>query len=126
VLGRLVDIGAELYAMSASCVRAHAMRNGANGREALRMADVFCRRSRHQIDRLFGELFDNEDAATYKLAQAVLRGEHAWLEKGIQQVVADAESGKLAAGGGGRELRPLAGGRKLSGTRETTQIAAGG
>ncbi|MBA2244263.1 MAG: acyl-CoA dehydrogenase family protein, partial [Gemmatimonadetes bacterium] len=46
VLGRLVDIGAELYAMSASCVRAHAMRNGANGREALRMADVFCRRSR--------------------------------------------------------------------------------
>ncbi|CAN5748178.1 acyl-CoA dehydrogenase family protein [soil metagenome] len=126
VLGRLVDIGAELYAMSASCVRAHAMRNGANGREALRMADVFCRRSRHQIDQLFGELFDNEDAATYKLAQSVLRGEHAWLEKGIQQVVGDAEAGKLAAGSGGRELRPLAGGRKLSGTRETTQIAAGG
>ncbi|MGI9181229.1 MAG: acyl-CoA dehydrogenase family protein [Longimicrobiaceae bacterium] len=126
VLGRLVDIGAELYAMSASCVRAHAMRNGANGREALRMADFFCRRSRHQIDRLFGELFDNEDAATYKLAQSVLRGEHAWLEKGIQQVVGDAEAGKLAAGSGGRELRPLAGGRKLSGTRETTQIAAGG
>ncbi|MBA2246231.1 MAG: hypothetical protein H0W11_14855 [Gemmatimonadetes bacterium] len=112
--------------MSASCVRAHAMRNGANGREALRMADVFCRRSRHQIDQLFGELFDNEDAATYKLAQSVLRGEHAWLEKGIQQVVGDAEAGKLAAGSGGRELRPLAGGRKLSGTRETTQIAAGG
>ncbi|HET6764126.1 MAG TPA: acyl-CoA dehydrogenase family protein, partial [Longimicrobiaceae bacterium] len=49
VLGRFVDIGAELYAMSSACVRAHDMRDGPNGREAALLADLFCRRSRLRI-----------------------------------------------------------------------------
>jgi hypothetical protein len=28
-------------------------------------------------------VFDNDDVATYGLAQQVLRGEHAWMERGI-------------------------------------------
>ncbi len=126
VLGRLVDIGAELYAMSATCVRAHAMRKSANGKEVLRVADVFCRRSRHRIEQLFGELFSNQDAVTYKFAQQVLRGEHAWLEQGIQQAIPDELIKELAPEEGGAELRPTRGGRELSGTREATQVAAGG
>jgi alkylation response protein AidB-like acyl-CoA dehydrogenase len=45
LLFRFVDIGAELYAMAASCVRAQSMRQGPEGEGAVRMADVFCRAS---------------------------------------------------------------------------------
>jgi alkylation response protein AidB-like acyl-CoA dehydrogenase len=125
VLGRLVDIGAELFAMSATIVRAHSMRNTASGREMVRMADVFSQRSRHRIEDLFGALFDNADASTYKLAQSVLKGEHDYLERGIVRVFEQIPTPDITPGGGGR-LRPTKGGRKLSETREPTQIAAGG
>jgi hypothetical protein len=34
----------------------------------------------------FDELFDNEDAATYKVARQALAGELGWLEQGIISV----------------------------------------
>lgn len=80
LLGRLVDIGSELFAMSAACSRAHAMRQGEQGNEALQLADLFCRRSRETIEKLFDDLFSNEDRATYRTAQDVLAGRHLWLE----------------------------------------------
>jgi alkylation response protein AidB-like acyl-CoA dehydrogenase len=126
VLGRLVDIGAELFAMSSACVRAQHMKNRANGREAVRMADVFCKRSRHRIGMLFDELFDNADAPTYKLAQEVVRGEHEWLESGIIGVKEQIGDYAFAPAGGGEPLDDLAGRRKVSDTREGTRIAAGG
>jgi hypothetical protein len=126
VLGRLVDVGAELFAMSAACVRAQHMSKRANGREATHMADVFCKRSRHRIDSLFDRLFDNADAPTYKLAQEVVKGEHAWLEEGIMGVMEQIGEGQLAPGGGGEPIDPRAGKRKVSGTREGTRVAAGG
>jgi len=125
VLGRVVDIGAELFAMSATVVRAHSMRNTADGREIVRMADVFCQRAKHRVEHLFDSLFTNADDATYKLAQSVLRGEHEYLEKGIVNVFDQIPQPDITPGGGGR-LKPTEGGRKLSGTREATQIAAGG
>jgi alkylation response protein AidB-like acyl-CoA dehydrogenase len=125
VLGRIVDIGAELFAMSATVVRAHAARNTAEGREIVRMADVFCQRSRRRIAHLFSELFRNADDATYKLAQSVVRGEHEYLERGVVNVFEQIPAPDITPGGGGR-LRPTSGGRKLSGTREATQVAAGG
>ncbi|MCF2435589.1 hypothetical protein LV779_17730 [Streptomyces thinghirensis] len=46
-LGRIVDIGAELFAMSAACVRAEHLRaEGDHGREAYQLADAFCRQAR--------------------------------------------------------------------------------
>jgi hypothetical protein len=93
VLGRLVDIGAELYAMAAVCVRAQS-ESGEEKKKAQRLADVFCRRARRRIEVLFDQVFRNDDNATYKLAQEVLRGEHAWLERGILQVVPD-DAGSL-------------------------------
>ena len=51
--------------------------------EAERLADVFCRESRVRIKRAFASLDGKNDVAHYKLAQEVLRGEHAWLEEGI-------------------------------------------
>jgi len=84
VLFRLVDVGAELYAMAATCARAQTLvhREPAD-RRPLEVANVFCRLSRRRVAALFGGVFDNEDVATYRLAQRVLDGEHAWLEEGV-------------------------------------------
>jgi hypothetical protein len=78
-LGRIVDIGCELYAMSASCVRAQMLGTD----EALELADAFCRQSRLRIQQLFIELWENEDSRNYKLAQDVMAGRYTFVEEGI-------------------------------------------
>jgi hypothetical protein len=83
-LGRIVDIGAELFAMAASCVRAQMLRDqGKDGERAAQLADVFCRQSRLRIERLFDALWTNTDAVDEKLAKAVLAGEHLWFEADV-------------------------------------------
>ncbi len=89
VLGRTVDIGAELFAMAATCSRAlalHARGAGADGASPLQAADIFCRQSRRRVDSLFRQVFSNDDVATYRFAQKVLAGEHRWLEEGLPQL----------------------------------------
>jgi alkylation response protein AidB-like acyl-CoA dehydrogenase len=85
VLGRIVDIGAELYAISAAAVYAQTLteEHPERGDEAIEMADLFIRQARRRVDALFGELFSNDDDANYALAQQVLEGRHTWLEEGI-------------------------------------------
>ena len=95
VLFRIVDIGAELFAMSAACVRAQALRKQGN-EEAMRLADVFCRRTKIRIRHLFDELFDNADDSTYKLAQSVLKGKHAWFETGLGSALDQLYDGTIA------------------------------
>jgi hypothetical protein len=82
VLFRGVDIGAELFAMAAVCVRAQMLAKQGN-REALELADLFCREARRRIDRLFADFYGRNDGPLYKVAQRVLDGKHAWLEDGI-------------------------------------------
>ncbi len=84
VLGRLVEIGAELLAITAACSRAQAMvtRDPAN-RGPVELADLFCRQARRRIEDRFAAVFDNDDLATYAAAQRVIRGEHSWLEQGM-------------------------------------------
>ena len=81
VLFRLVDVGAELFAMAATCARARALVNAGGDRGALVVADVFCRGARRRITRLFKEVFSNDDMRDYKLAQSVLAGSQMWLER---------------------------------------------
>jgi alkylation response protein AidB-like acyl-CoA dehydrogenase len=81
VLFRLVDVGAELFAMSCACVYAHElMRRDPSNRGPERMADLFCRQSRRRVKQLFRDVFDNEDVVTYRVAQEVLQGRHAWMD----------------------------------------------
>jgi alkylation response protein AidB-like acyl-CoA dehydrogenase len=82
VLFRAVDIGAELFAMSAACVRADALARQGN-KDARILADAFCRAARDRIEQLFREFYGADDAVNYRLARQVLDGEHAWLEDGI-------------------------------------------
>ncbi|MFI9776594.1 acyl-CoA dehydrogenase family protein [Streptomyces sp. NPDC051956] len=83
-LGRIVDIGAELFAMSAACVRAEHLRGtGEHGREAYQLADVFCSQSRVRVDELFGRLWHNTDELDRKVTKGVLSGSYTWLEEGV-------------------------------------------
>jgi hypothetical protein len=89
VLFRAVDIGAELFAMAAACVKAHALAKQGN-KEALILADLFCRAARERVTVLFDQFYGAHDVAMYRVAQQVLAGEHAWLENGIISPYANA------------------------------------
>jgi alkylation response protein AidB-like acyl-CoA dehydrogenase len=80
-LGRIVDIGAELFAMSAVCVRARAERR--DRPEGMELADLFCRQARLRAEELFAALWDNTDSVDVKAARRVLDGRYAFLEEGI-------------------------------------------
>ncbi|MFH8552641.1 acyl-CoA dehydrogenase family protein [Streptomyces celluloflavus] len=111
-LGRIVDIGAELFAMSAACVRAEHLRaTGDHGRAARQLADAFCRQSRIRVDELFGRLWTNTDDLDRKVVAGVLGGGYTWLEEGILDPsddgpwIADATPGPSATDSVHRPIR---------------------
>jgi alkylation response protein AidB-like acyl-CoA dehydrogenase len=80
-LARVVDIGAELFAMAAVCVRARAEQD--TRPEALELADLFCRQSRLRTEALFRSLWENTDSVDAAAAQRVLAGRYEFLEQGV-------------------------------------------
>ena len=84
-LGRIVDIGAELFAIASAATYANTIRSEQPQRaeEAFELADLFCRQARRRVDSLFEGLWSNDDAADYESAQQVLAGRYRWLEAGI-------------------------------------------
>ena len=83
-LFRLVDVVMELFAMSAAVVHAKQMLDDGdpNGRQAVELADLFCRRSRRKVKQVFRNLWANDDALLNKVAARVMDGAHTWLEEG--------------------------------------------
>jgi alkylation response protein AidB-like acyl-CoA dehydrogenase len=79
-LARIVDIGAELFAMSAACVRA---RRDGHDSTATELADAFCRQARVRVDDLFDHLWRNCDDSDRRLARDVLADQFTWLEEGV-------------------------------------------
>ncbi|MEV6967193.1 acyl-CoA dehydrogenase family protein [Hamadaea sp. NPDC051192] len=78
-LSRIVDIGAELFAIAATCVRAQA-----SGRaEERELADLFCRQARDRAERSFRRLHRNTDAADVRGSTRIVDGRYAFLEDGI-------------------------------------------
>ncbi|TCN48128.1 hypothetical protein EV641_11851 [Rhodococcus sp. SMB37] len=84
-LGRIVDIGAELFAMAACCVRAERQRaDGHPGADdAFVLADTFCDQARIRVEALFDGLWTNTDDADVALTHGVLEGRYTWLENGV-------------------------------------------
>ena len=84
-LGRIVDIGAELFAISAACSRAQfdATSGTERGPVAFELAKVFCAQARQRAEELFTQLWHNTDATDSALARNVLAGRYTWLEEGI-------------------------------------------
>jgi alkylation response protein AidB-like acyl-CoA dehydrogenase len=84
VLGRLVEIGAELLAMAASCARADLMVRRNPGDESPReLADLFCRQARRRVKEKFHAVWANDDDAAYRTARRVLDNRYGWLEEGV-------------------------------------------
>src|SRR5215213_1531459 len=83
VLGRIVDIGAELFAIAAAATYAQtiAKEHPERADRAMELADLFCKQARRRVDELFGQLFANDDDAAYKVALQVLEGRHTWIEE---------------------------------------------
>ncbi|WP_407567053.1 acyl-CoA dehydrogenase family protein [Polymorphospora sp. A560] len=88
-LARIVDIGAELFAMAATCVRAKAERE--TRPEGMELADLFCRQARLRAERLFAELWDNTDSIDVKAAKRILGGRYAFLEDGVVTPATDVD-----------------------------------
>lgn len=87
ILGLLMEIGTELFAMSATCSFALSKLQAApDDLTPQYLADVFCVNSKRKIARLFDALTDNDDRKENKLAKSVLNGEMTWLEEGIPWV----------------------------------------
>jgi alkylation response protein AidB-like acyl-CoA dehydrogenase len=91
LLGRIVDIGAELYAIACACVYADTIGREQPGRrqEAVELADLFCGQARRRADRLFAELWANDDEAQYEAAQRVLSGRYEWFEEDVLDPAGD-------------------------------------
>ena len=84
-LGRIVDIGGELFAMTASCVRAQMLVNNGSGdaEAAVELADAFCAQARLRVEALLHALWHNTDDADRRLSRKVVEGRYAWQEAGV-------------------------------------------
>jgi hypothetical protein len=90
-LGRVVDIGAELFAISSTVVYADTVGREQPERkeEAIELAQLFCAMARRRADTLFRELWANDDDSRYSAAQKVLEGRYSWLEDGVLDPAGD-------------------------------------
>ncbi|QDY89860.1 acyl-CoA dehydrogenase [Arthrobacter sp. UKPF54-2] len=84
-LGRIVDIGAELFAMAACCSRAEMLLRTSpeRGASAYELADAYCEQARVRIEEYFDQLWRNTDDGDRALTRAVLAGDYEWLEAGV-------------------------------------------
>ncbi|MDP7254533.1 MAG: acyl-CoA dehydrogenase family protein [Planctomycetota bacterium] len=87
LLARIVDIGADLFSMTASIANAERMLEAKpDDRTPAALADAFCRQATRRVKEKFRALFNNDDAREYRLAREVLKGDMEWLEDGIVHV----------------------------------------
>jgi alkylation response protein AidB-like acyl-CoA dehydrogenase len=81
VLFRLVDIGTDLFAMSAAISYATMLaKKGGETKNATDLADVFCREARMRIEANFENLFTDHDDAAYRLVMNLLKGQYEWFK----------------------------------------------
>ncbi len=82
LLGRFVEIGAEVFAASATISRAQSLLDQGDGDGVVALADYFCRDALQRIELKFRGVTHNVDAPGYALAQEVLGGRYKWAEHG--------------------------------------------
>lgn len=84
LLGRLADIGTDLFAIAASCIFAQKQINdGLPAERVLALVDDFRAQAMLRIDQNFLGIGKNADQHGYDLAQQVINGDHQWVEQGI-------------------------------------------
>lgn len=83
LLSHLMDIGTELFAMSATCSYALACKEKRDDMMPIELADVFCRQAERRIKAHFDALRSNDTREINQLAKHVSEGQATWLEEGI-------------------------------------------
>ena len=72
------------FAIAATNARAVALvKDDPSNTGPIAAADLFSLQGRRRIKTLFGQVFKNDDVATYRFAQDVLQGGHRWIEDGL-------------------------------------------
>ena len=123
LLARIVDIGAELFAMSSAVVYANTIKadHPERGESAFELAELFCAQAERRIGQLFHDLWSNDDADNSRAAQSVLEGRYEWLEEGIPD-----PSGAGSPVGQVDEPTTESHGRERRGFRRKKEAAASG
>ncbi len=84
LLGRFADIGADLFAIAASCVFAQKLlQDGEPPAKVFALVDDFHAQAMLRIRQNFDGIGTNADQQGYDLAQQVITGDHQWVERGI-------------------------------------------
>ncbi len=84
LLGRMADIGADLFAIAASCVYAQKLlKDGDPAEKIFMLVDDFHAQAMMRIGQNFDGIRRNADQHGYDLAQQVIAGDHQWVERGI-------------------------------------------
>ena len=83
-LARIADIGADLFALAATCVYAQKLLlEGEPAAKVFVLVDDFRAQALVRVEQNFRGIRHNADQHGYDLAQQVLAGEHLWMERGI-------------------------------------------
>ncbi|MBZ0272158.1 acyl-CoA dehydrogenase family protein [bacterium] len=87
-LFRAVDVAMELFVMSVTVTRAHALKkaNAPDADRAMLYADMFCRDASRKVNELLRGMFHNDDIFKYNLGKDIVEGKDTWLEKGSMGV----------------------------------------
>ena len=84
LINRFVDIGTELFIMSAACSYAGSLQaSDPNAANAVELADYYCKEATIRIEKLFSDIRRNNDSATLKLNTRFMHGAFEWLEDEI-------------------------------------------
>jgi alkylation response protein AidB-like acyl-CoA dehydrogenase len=87
LLGRFVDIGTELFAMTATCLRAEQLLSENNAEmereHLLELTNCFCHTAKRRIGQKFCGVHENGDRENYHCAQKILAGKLPGLATGI-------------------------------------------
>jgi len=83
LLFRVVDVGVDLFAMSATISRACWLESQGRDGNAVELADLFCEHARRRVLSSMAALSIPADQKGYQVAQDFLKGNYSWLEEGI-------------------------------------------
>ncbi len=84
-LFRAVDIGADLFALSAAIIHAVDQQkiNGIDSEKQKQLADIFARKMLRRIRNKFNDLHSNDDNEKTRLSCSILEGEYKFMEEGL-------------------------------------------
>lgn len=84
LLGRLVDVGTQLFAMSCVCAYAeHLSKKNPGDNTPNQLADYFCKLAQERIAKSYEDIDKNIDKEADQIAKEVLDSRMTWLEQGV-------------------------------------------